>query len=81
MHDGNNPDKPPRFLAKIHKANESHQVVVKFVYNYSGTCGKDVHEYLQSLGLAPLLYSAMTGLSWRSWSTWHSRKVLGAGWK
>jgi hypothetical protein len=58
MPDGNNPDKPPKFLAKIHKANESHEVVVKFVYNYSGTYGQAVHEYLHGLGLAPSLYSA-----------------------
>jgi hypothetical protein len=60
MQDGNNPDKPPRFLAKIHKPNESHQVVVKFVYNYTGTYGRSVHEYLHDHGLAHCLYSAKT---------------------
>ena len=60
MPDGNNPDKPPKFLAKIHNANESRQVVVKFVYNYSGTYGEAVHKCLQDLQLAPTLYSVET---------------------
>jgi hypothetical protein len=60
MPDSNNPDKPPRFLARIHSANESRQVVVKFVYSYSGKYGEAVHEYLHGLGLAPILYSAKT---------------------
>jgi hypothetical protein len=60
MPDANNPDKPPRFLARIHNANESRRVVVKFVYNYSGTYGEAVHKYLHDLGLAPFLHSAET---------------------
>jgi hypothetical protein len=53
-------DKLPCFLAKLYKAGNEHQVsvVVKFVYNYSGTYGTAVHQYLHGLGLAPRLYSA-----------------------
>jgi hypothetical protein len=62
MPDGNNynSDRSLRFLAKIRRADDCHQVVVKFVYNYSGTYGTDVHRYLQSSGLAPVLYSTKT---------------------
>jgi hypothetical protein len=61
MHDKKDPDKAPCFLAKLrnHKAGADVQVVVKFVYNYSGTYGKASHEYLHGLGLAPRLYSAV----------------------
>ncbi|PVG00642.1 hypothetical protein CPB86DRAFT_700905 [Serendipita vermifera] len=60
MHDKSNSDKPPTFLAKLHKAGDEsqRQVVVKFVYNYSGTYGATVHQYLYDLGLAPHLYCA-----------------------
>jgi len=57
--DGKNPDKPPRFLAKLRKADIEVQAVVKFVYNDSGKYGKDTHEYLHGLGLAPRLYGAV----------------------
>jgi hypothetical protein len=60
MNQKGNPDKPPCFLAKLYKAGNGQQVpvVVKFVYNYSGTYGTVVHQYLHGLGLAPRLYSA-----------------------
>jgi hypothetical protein len=62
MPDGNtyNSDRSPRFLAKIRRADACHQVVVKFVYNYNGTYGTEVHKYLQGHGLAPVLHSAKT---------------------
>jgi hypothetical protein len=60
MSGSNNPDKPPKFLAEVHNANEPRQVLVKFVYNYSGTYGEVVHRHLQDLGLAPVLYCAET---------------------
>ena len=58
MHNDKNLTKAPSFLAKLHKLGNDVQVVVKFIYNDSGTYGKVVHEYLHSLGLAPRLYSA-----------------------
>jgi len=59
LHIPKNLDKPPCFLAKLCKASNEVQVVVKFVYNHSGTYGENVHEYLYQLGLAPRLYSAV----------------------
>ncbi|KAG8824328.1 hypothetical protein FRC18_010548 [Serendipita sp. 400] len=57
MRDRNDSNKHPNFLAKIRKGDECEkQVVVKFIYNYSGTYGTAVHEYLHSIGLAPALY-------------------------
>jgi hypothetical protein len=58
MRDLTKSDKPPCFLAKLYKADdEKHSVVVKFVYNYIGTYGTVVHQYLHKCGLAPFLYS------------------------
>ena len=59
IHDQESTYKPPCFLAKLRKADEEVQVVVKFVYNYSGTYGKATHEYLHRFELAPRLYSAV----------------------
>jgi len=64
MHDKKDQAKLPCFLAKLCRtgadgAHDEVQVVVKFVYNYSGTYGKATHEYLHSLKLAPRLYSAV----------------------
>jgi hypothetical protein len=52
--------KSDRFLAEIHDANNERQqqVVVKFVYNYIGTYGVDVHKHLEHHNLAPTLYLA-----------------------
>jgi hypothetical protein len=60
MNDDKNLDKVPCFLANLRKAENDQQVpvVVKFVYNYIGTYGTVVHEYLHRCGLAPRLYSA-----------------------
>ncbi|PVG00171.1 hypothetical protein CPB86DRAFT_755649 [Serendipita vermifera] len=60
MHNGNNSDKLPSFLAKLRNTQDEcqRQVVVKFVYNYSGTYGTAVHQHLYSLELAPRLYYA-----------------------
>ncbi|PVG00116.1 hypothetical protein CPB86DRAFT_782982 [Serendipita vermifera] len=51
-------NKLPSFSAILSKADDKsqYQAVVKFVYNYSGTYGTTVHQYLHSLGLAPSLY-------------------------
>ncbi|CAG8667674.1 15633_t:CDS:2, partial [Acaulospora colombiana] len=56
----NNSDKPSNFLAQLHKTEEEyqHEVAVKFVYNYTGTYGEAVHQYLSDLDLAPRLYCA-----------------------
>jgi hypothetical protein len=59
MHSDTNPDTAPSFLGKLHKAGKDVQVVVKFVYSYSGTYGTAVHQFLHGLGLAPRLYSAV----------------------
>jgi hypothetical protein len=59
MHIDRSPDKAPCFLARLHKAGIDVKVVVKFVYNYSGTYGTAVHQFLHGLGLAPRLYSAV----------------------
>ena len=64
VHDLSNPCKAPSFLAWLRKAELANAgndvpVVVKFVYNYSGTYGKAVHEHLHGLGLAPRLYSVV----------------------
>jgi serine/threonine protein kinase len=59
MHDNSNPDTAPCFLAKLHNAGDDVQVVVKFVYSYSGSYGTAVHQFLHGLGLAPRLYSAV----------------------
>lgn len=55
-----NSGKPPSLFAKLHKVGDEfeHQVVVKFVFSYSGTYGTAVHQYLYNLGLAPRLYCA-----------------------
>jgi hypothetical protein len=59
MHHTKSPDKAPCFLARLRKLDNDVQVVVKFVYKYSGTYGKATHEFLHELGLAPRLYSVM----------------------
>ena len=62
----NNKDlyKAPCFLANLRdvrnpKCSGDVQVVVKFVYNHSGTYGTATHEFLYDLELAPRLYSAV----------------------
>lgn len=62
MHERRNSDKPPCFFANLRKTGDEcpRQVVVKFVYSYSGTYGTAVHRYLHSLGLAPFLYTVET---------------------
>ena len=59
MHHSKSPDKAPCFLADLRKPGSDVQVVVKFIYKYSGTYGKATHDYLHSLGLAPRLYSVI----------------------
>jgi len=60
MHDTKDLVKAPCFMAKLrNKSGDDVQVVVKFVYNYSGTYGSATHESLHRLGLAPRLYSAV----------------------
>jgi len=43
MHNDKNLTKAPCFLAKLHKLGNDVQVVVKSIYNDSGTYGKVVH--------------------------------------
>ena len=61
MHADKSPDKAPCFLfsANLRRPGDDVQVVVKFVYNYTGTYGTATHRYLYGLGLAPRLYSVV----------------------